>query len=38
MANLQDTFEFVGELKFGKEPIKETVFDSGWAKRKSQSQ
>lgn len=33
MAKLQNTFEFVGNLKFGKEPIKETVFDSGWAKK-----
>lgn len=35
MANLQDTFEFIGELKFGKEPTKETVFDSGWAKKEA---
>lgn len=33
MARLQNTFEFIGNLNFGKEIVKETVFDSGWAKK-----
>lgn len=35
MAKLQNTFEFVGNLKFGKDAVKETVFDSGWAKKEA---
>lgn len=30
---MQNTFEFIGELRFGKEAIKTQVFDSGWTKR-----
>lgn len=33
MAKLQNTFEFVGNLKLMKEKVKETTFDSGWTKR-----
>lgn len=33
MAKLQNTFEFVGNIKFMKEPVKTTVFDSGWTKK-----
>lgn len=33
MAKLNNTFEFVGNLKLMNEPVKETEFNSGWTKR-----
>jgi len=31
-----NTFEFIGELRFGKEPVKVQEFDSGWTKKSIQ--
>ena len=33
MVKLQNAFEFVGNLKLMKEPVKTTEFDSGWTKK-----
>ena len=35
MARFQNTFEFIGNLGFGKEVVKETVFESGWARKQA---
>ena len=36
MTTFTNTFEFIGELRFGKEPVKVQEFDSGWTKKSIQ--